>query len=206
MSNTINESLDQQRQLWLNSIRTVSFSKEDEAFCHTTEEKIHHNLLDYFREWFRHTMQTMKFPDYQQLISLEPATGSYQRKEHCPGEALPKYDIQLQETLGSNSPGKLIFFSFEGGGEDNYEGAFMNHLKSLTQKSGPKDKGFMMLGDDLERKVAYRTYIPGGQDFPNRVGNIDAVCLDEEGKGWWRERGIGNDEVNGATAKMAVFL
>ncbi|KAF7896104.1 hypothetical protein EAF00_006119 [Botryotinia globosa] len=170
MSNAINQSLDQQRQLWLKSIRTVLFSKGDEASCNTMEEKIHHNLLDYFRQWFGHTMQTIKVPDYQQLIGLEFQTGRYSRKEHSPGGPLPKYVIQLQETLDGNSRGKSIFFSFEGGEEHNDGGAFMNHLKSLKHKSGRTDKGFMILGDNLEREVVYRTYIPGGQNFPESSG------------------------------------
>ncbi|THV47781.1 hypothetical protein BGAL_0289g00090 [Botrytis galanthina] len=170
MSNTTSQSLDQQRQIWLNSIRTVLFSKEDEALCSTMQEKIHHNLLEYFRQWFGHTMHTIKVPDYQQLIGLEFQTGRYSRKEQFPGEPLPKYVIQLQETLDGNSPGKLMFFSFEGGGEDNFGGTFMNHLKTSKQNSGRKDKGFMVLGDDLERQVVYRTYILGGQDFPESSG------------------------------------
>ncbi|TGO33480.1 hypothetical protein BHYA_0244g00170 [Botrytis hyacinthi] len=141
MSNAISQSLDQQRQLWLNSIRTFLFSKEDEASCNTTEEKIHHNLLDYFRQWLQATSSLS-------ASSFEP----------------------LQETLDGNSPGKLIFFSFEGGGEDNFGGTFMNHLKTLKQNSGRKDKGFMVLGDDLERQVVYSTYILGAQDFPESSG------------------------------------
>ncbi|KAF7932480.1 uncharacterized protein EAE98_003779 [Botrytis deweyae] len=46
----------------------------------------------------------------------------------------------------------------------------MNHLKTLKQNSGRKDKGFMVLGDDPEREVVYRTYILGGQDFPESSG------------------------------------
>lgn len=117
----------------------------------------------------------MKTPGYQQLIGLEFQTGRYSRKEQSPGEPLPRYVIQLQETLDGNSPGKLIFFSFEGGGEDNFGGTFTNHLKTLKQNSGRKDKGFMVLGDDLERQVMYRTYILGDKTFQNRVDNIDAV-------------------------------
>ncbi|TGO46389.1 hypothetical protein BCON_0328g00050 [Botryotinia convoluta] len=85
----------------------------------------------------------MKVPDYQQLIgsSIQP----------------------LQETLDGNSPGKEEE-------EDNYGGAFMNHLKSLKQNSGCTDKGFMILGDYLEREVVYRTYVLGGQDFPESSG------------------------------------
>ncbi|TEY42370.1 hypothetical protein BOTCAL_0392g00060 [Botryotinia calthae] len=170
MSNTISQSLNQQRQLWLNSIRTVSFSKENKVFCDTTQEKIHYNLLDYFHEWYCYTMHTTKISDYQQLIGLEFATGRYQRKEHSPGEALPKYVIQLQETLDSDTPGKLIFFSFDGGGEYNDGRTFVNHLKSLKRHSGRMDKGFIVLGDFLEREVVYRTYVLGGQNFPEASG------------------------------------
>ncbi|KAF7905154.1 uncharacterized protein EAF01_005675 [Botrytis porri] len=106
ISNTACQSLDQQRQLWLNSIKTVSFNKTDKTSCYSTEEKMHHHLLIYFREWFRYTMQTSKTTDYQQLIGLEFPTGKYSRKEHSPSEALPKYVIQLPETLDSNGPGK----------------------------------------------------------------------------------------------------
>ncbi|TGO72500.1 hypothetical protein BELL_0448g00080 [Botrytis elliptica] len=112
----------------------------------------------------------MKAPGYQQLIGLEFQTGRCSRKERSPGEPLPKYVIQLQETLDGNSRGKSIFFSFEGGGEHNDGGVFMNHLKSLKHKSGRTDKGFMILGDNLEREAVYRTYTPGGENFPESSG------------------------------------